>query len=122
MASLSTSESDAALAAVSPQDLAQRLGRAIQFQTISYEDPAQFDHDAFTGLHQYLEAAFPGVHAALTRETVGRYSLLYTWQGQDPALPPVVMLGHLDVVPIEPGTEGEWACPPFGGLVDGGFV
>ena len=122
MASLSTSESDAALAAVSPQDLAQRLGRAIQFQTISYEDPAQFDHDAFTGLHHFLEAAFPRVHAALTRETVGRYSLLYTWRGQDPALPPVVILGHLDVVPIEAGTEGEWACPPFGGLVDGGFV
>ena len=122
MASSSTFEPDAALLAVSPQDLAQRLGRAIRFQTISYEDPAQFDHDAFTGLHHYLDAAFPRVHAALTRETVGRYSLLYTWQGQDPALAPVLLLGHQDVVPVEVGTEGEWDCPPFGGLVDGGFV
>lgn len=121
MASSSTFRSEAALAA-SPQDLAQRLGRALQFQTISYEDPAQFDHDAFTGLHRYLEAAFPRVHSALTRETVGRYSLLYTWQGQDPTLPPAVMLAHQDVVPIEAGTEGEWAFPPFGGLVEGGFV
>ena len=121
MTSSSTSESTATLA-LSPQDLAQRLGQALQFQTISYEDPAQFDQEAFTGLHRYLEATFPRVHAALTRETVGRYSLLYTWRGQDPALPPVVLLGHLDVVPIEAGTEGGWAHPPFGGLVDGGFV
>jgi len=59
MASLSTSESDAALAAVSPRISPNAWGELIQFQTISYEDPAQFDHDAFTGLHQYLGSRLP---------------------------------------------------------------
>ena len=122
MTNLSTIEADAALAAVSPEDLAQRLGSAIRFETISHEDPTQFNQDAFVGLHHYLEATFPRVHAALTRETAGRCSLLYTWRGQDPALAPVLLLAHQDVVPVEAGTEREWTYPPFSGQVEGGFV
>jgi carboxypeptidase PM20D1 len=31
-------------------------------------------------------------------------------------------MGHLDVVPVEPGTEGEWQEGPFSGKIAGGFV
>lgn len=122
MASSLAFEADAALAGVHPEDLARRLGRAIEFQTVSHEDASRFEHDAFAGLHDYLEAAFPRVHAALTREMVGRCSLLYTWPGQDPALAPIVLLAHQDVVPVDAGTESQWVCPPFSGQVDGGFI
>ena len=40
-----------------------RLAGAIRFQTISLEDPGQFNAEAFLGLHAYLEQAFPLVHA-----------------------------------------------------------
>jgi carboxypeptidase PM20D1 len=122
MTGSATFEPGATLPGVSEREPAQRLARAVQFQTISYEDPAQFDDEAFTGLHHYLEAAFPRVHAALTRETIGRYSLLYTWPGQDLALAPVVLAGHLDVVPVEAASESDWTFPPFDGRIDGGFV
>ena len=29
---------------------------------------------------------------------------------------------HLDVVPVEAGTEGQWTEPPFAGRISGGFV
>ena len=55
---------------------AEHLAGAVRFPTISYVDPARFDRQAFLGLHDYLAQAYPRVHAALTREVVGDYSLL----------------------------------------------
>ncbi len=64
----------------------------------------------------------PLAHASLERELIGAGSLLYTWPGSDPSLSPLVLMGHLDVVPVDPGTEGEWTHPPFEGVVSDGFV
>ncbi|WP_447980597.1 M20 family peptidase [Candidatus Nitrospira bockiana] len=101
---------------------AERLAAAVRFKTISYQDPAESDRTAFLALHDYLSRAFPASHRVLEREVVGRYSLLYTWPGSDPSLAPILLLGHLDVVPVEPGTEREWTQPPFAGVVADGFV
>jgi carboxypeptidase PM20D1 len=122
MASPSVSESRAGLLLPSPQELAERLGRALQFETISYQDSAEFDPGPFYEIRRYLEASFPRVHAALERECVGRFSLLYTWPGREPGLAPILLLAHLDVVPVEPGTRRHWEHPPFDGIVDGGFI
>ncbi len=43
-------------------------------------------------------------------------SLLFTWQGTDPSLKPVVLCAHLDVVPCP--TPEAWDHPPFGGHID----
>ncbi|HEV2705024.1 MAG TPA: M20 family peptidase [Pyrinomonadaceae bacterium] len=101
---------------------AARLAQALRFQTVSHEDPARFDREAFLGLHRFFEETYPRVHANLTRETVNEFSLLYTWPGAEPALKPVVLMAHLDVVPIEEGTEERWSQPPFEGRVSEGFV
>ena len=100
-----------------------RLATAVTFQTISYEEGTQAaDSGAFRALHEHLRTSFPLVHAALARETVAGLSLLYTWHGTDSTLAPVVLMGHLDVVPVIPGTEGQWTQPPFGGVIADGFV
>lgn len=97
----------------------QRFSRAIQFRTISYSDfPKPGDHDAFL---LWLPAAYPRTHAAMRRELVGK-SLLYTWQGSDLRLQPLLLMGHYDVVPVEPGTEKKWTYPPFDGVVADGFI
>ena len=44
---------------------------------------------------------YPRTHRVLTVEHVSRYSLLYTWQGKDPELKPVLLMSHQDVVPVE---------------------
>jgi carboxypeptidase PM20D1 len=101
---------------------AERLAASIRYRTISHEDPAALDAAAFRGLHDHLRSAFPRVHSALRREVVASHSLLYTWPGSDPSLKPVLLMGHLDVVPVEAGTERQWGEAPFGGRISGGFV
>jgi carboxypeptidase PM20D1 len=105
-----------------PGVAAERLAGAVRIRTISSDDPAALDGAAFAALHAYLETAFPRVHAQLRRETVAEHSLLYTWEGSDPSLEPILLMGHMDVVPVEPGTEGKWRHGPFEGRIADGFV
>jgi carboxypeptidase PM20D1 len=105
---------------VDAQAAAERFAGAIRIPTISWERVEDTDTAAFLALHDYLEVTYPAVHRHLRRETVGDLSLLYTWDGSDPGLEPVVLMGHQDVVPVVPGTEGDWTHGPFSGdIVDG---
>lgn len=117
------------LPAVDAVGAAQRLAVAVTYPTVSRApgdgsgDGSGVDAAALRGLHDFLADAFPRVHTALRRETVGDLSLLYTWPGRDPALAPALLLGHLDVVPVPPETEAEWSQPPFAGVIDGdGYI
>jgi carboxypeptidase PM20D1 len=101
---------------------AGHLAAAIRFPTVSHEGGESVEAGAFQGLHQYLQQTFPRVHAALTRETAGGHSLLYTWKGRRPELPPILLLSHMDVVPVEPGTERAWTHPAFSGFMDDTWV
>lgn len=116
--------------AVGPTDLvpvdsaaiADRLGRAIRIPTVSYLEAERVDPAAFAAFHAFLAEAFPAAHALLSRETVGTWSLAYTWPGSDPALPPLLLTAHFDVVPVDPGSEGRWTHPPFSGEIADGQV
>jgi carboxypeptidase PM20D1 len=101
---------------------AERLAGAVRIPTISPENPEAFDAEPFQSFHAYLAKAFPEVHSQLRRETVARHSLLYTWSGSDASLKPILLMGHLDVVPVEPGTEKSWQEDPFAGRIADGFV
>jgi carboxypeptidase PM20D1 len=118
---------DAGVSAVAPPGVdraaaAARLAGAVRIQTISWDDKPDASADAFLALHDYLEKTFPNAHRAMKREKVGAYSLLYTWEGSDKTLKPVMLMAHQDVVPIAPGTEGAWEHPPFSGDIADGFV
>ncbi|MCX5848859.1 MAG: M20 family peptidase [Deltaproteobacteria bacterium] len=102
--------------------LAGRLGMAVQFQTISYEDRARFNEAQFKGFQKFLEQAFPKVHAAMTKEIVGDYSLLYTWKGRDDKELPILLAAHMDVVPAESEAGSNWTYPPFQGQIADGFI
>jgi carboxypeptidase PM20D1 len=101
---------------------AERLSGAIRIRTISAEDPAAFDGQAFRTFHTYLEEAFPLAHSRLRREIVGTHSLLYTWTGSDPSANPILLIGHMDVVPVEAGTKNQWTYDPFAGRISDGFI
>ena len=53
---------------------------------------------------------------------MGRDALLFTWSGSDSSLNPIVLMGHMDVVPVEAGTESQWKHAPFSGDIAEGFV
>ena len=99
----------------------QRLAGAIRIPTISYEDRSRIDARQLDALANYLQQNFPRVHASLKRERVGG-SLLYTWAGKDPNAKPILLLAHMDVVPVEPGSEKQWTHEPFSGDIAEGFV
>jgi carboxypeptidase PM20D1 len=101
---------------------AERLGEAIRFRTISWPDPTYINPAAFLQFHEMLRDRYPAVHGALVREVVADYSLLYTWPGRDPSAGSIILLSHLDVVPVDRSTESRWAYPPFSGAVDAGAV
>ncbi len=112
----------AELLPVDAEAAAAHLAAIIQCETIAYSPDTPPDAAAFGALHARLRAAYPGVYAALEVETVNTWSLLFTWRGGDPALAPVVFLGHTDVVPVDAGALDTWRYPPFSGAIAEGFV
>ncbi len=100
----------------------ERLSQALQFPTISYDNPDEFDEEAFEGFIEWMAEAFPRVHEELEMERVSDYTLLFRWEGTNDALDPGMMMGHYDVVPVEEGTEEEWTYPPYSGEVAEGFI
>lgn len=111
---------------VDAQAAAERLGEAIQFKTISSQqtadDPDSVDYTAFVDFRNWLAATYPGFHTTAEREVVGGYSLLFTWKGSDPSLDPILLMSHIDVVPVIPGTEDYWEEDAFSGKVSDGFI
>lgn len=101
---------------------ARRLAAAVRIPTVSHGAARPVEAAALQNLHALLQASFPRVHNILKRETVNKFSLLYTWQGTNPSLKPALFSAHMDVAPVEPGTEKDWTHPPFAGAIEGGFV
>lgn len=108
--------------AVDEKAVAERLAAAVRFKTISSRDDANLNADQFKAFHAMLQAKFPKAHAALKREVVGDLNLLYTWEGADTKAKPIMLMAHQDVVPVAPGTEGDWTQQPFSGVINEGFV
>ena len=97
------------------------LARAIRCRTISSSE-GDMDMAPFLELHRELENMYPLVHKHLKKEVVNEGSLLYHWEGTDPAAKPVLFMGHLDVVPVEPGTEKDWEQDAFSGTIEDEYV
>lgn len=110
---------------VDVESAAKRLSKAVQFKTISNQDRNDFDEEAFHGYHQFIVDSYPNVHKTMTREVLGDprpFSLLYTWEGQDPSLPPAIFMAHQDVVPIAEESRDQWEVEPFSGEIKDGYI
>lgn len=108
--------------AIDTEAAAARLAYALRFPTLSHLDPAQRNDAAFAALNDYLIRSFPLVHATLSREAVGEYGVLYTWHGNESGSKPILLMGHMDVVPVAPGSEGDWQQSPFAGQMADGYI
>jgi carboxypeptidase PM20D1 len=99
---------------------AQHLAEAVRFQTVVVNDSNQ-TNDALDAMYDWMSVTYPRVFSTLTREFFGR-SIAFTWTGTDSASAPLVLMAHLDVVPVEAGSETKWAHHPFSGDIAGGYV
>ena len=77
--------------AVDGEEATARLSEALRIKTVSHQDRGKVEGAAFLELHALIEAGFPAVHAALEREIVNDYSLLYTWRGSAREAPPIIL-------------------------------
>ncbi|CAB4948838.1 unannotated protein [freshwater metagenome] len=90
------------------------LQALVRIPTVSDRDPARVDADAFERLLAELARQFPLLHERLEVIRVGTHGLLARWAGAS-AERPVVLMAHLDVVPVDP--DAPWQHEPFGGEV-----
>jgi carboxypeptidase PM20D1 len=93
------------------------LQALVRIPTISDRDPVKVDNDAFDQALVELQRRFPLLHQHLELTRVDTHGLLFRWAGASDAKP-VVMMAHLDVVPV----EGVWQYPAFSGKVIDGTI
>ena len=100
-----------------PEGAVDRYVEAISIRTISFEDEADFDSTQFRLFNTFLEDSYPLIHSQLEHTTFSEFSHLYHWKGTNSSLKPIVLLAHLDAVPI--ATPAAWSVHPFtAGLVN----
>jgi carboxypeptidase PM20D1 len=100
----------------------EHLAEAIRIPTVSYQDRTQIDRSQFDRFGAFLRAAYPLTFEHLEVETPAGHSLLLRWEGTDPDVPPILLMAHIDVVPVEEGTDSAWPHDPFGGARDGEYL
>ncbi|WP_244930387.1 M20/M25/M40 family metallo-hydrolase [Nocardioides sp. W7] len=94
-----------------------KLQALVRIPTVSHRDPQQVDLQAFDDFLVELERQFPLLHERLELTRIHTHALLFHWPGAS-AERPVVLMAHLDVVPV----EGTWQHPPFSGAVVDGQI
>lgn len=102
---------------VDKNDVAERLADYIRVDT---SNPPGIPADGTAAhvawlIRQYAEPL--GLEHAMH----GR-SLLLTWRAAEPEAPPLLLLGHADVVPVQENERAAWTHPPFAGVITDGYV
>jgi carboxypeptidase PM20D1 len=105
------------LAHVDSPRLAATLAAAVQIPTVAGADVSEF-----VAMEALLRRSFPMTFDRLDVQVFPGGSLLLEWPGAAPARAPYLLLAHLDVVPVESGTEDAWIFPPFSGAIEDGYV
>lgn len=100
-----------------PADAVDHFSQALRFKTVSTEDPTSFDSTEFRGFAAFLASTYPLADSLLNKKTFNEFSFLYQWQGSNPALKPIMLIAHLDVVPVIDQNRSDWHHDPFGGEV-----
>ncbi len=103
-----------------PDAVCERLSDVTRIPTVSYE--THIDTAAFVAFKNYLAEAYPLVDSLLEKEVINEYSLVYKWPGSRPKLTPILLLGHIDVVPVEGESLSRWTVPPYSGAIQDGYI
>ncbi len=105
-----------------PEGAEERLAGALRARTINLKGGAEPPAEELVRLHRHLKESFPLCFGKMQVSIHNGHSLLLRWQGSEAGLEPVLMMGHLDVVPVEDSTVGQWKHEPFSGDIADGFI
>jgi len=93
------------------------FSNAIRIQTVSPENSIDFDSIQFQKFNDFLSSTYPLTDSLLSHEVFNEFSHLYFWQGSEPDLKPIILMGHLDVVPVIEENKPFWKQEPFEGKI-----
>ncbi|ORY33889.1 carboxypeptidase S [Rhizoclosmatium globosum] len=101
----------------------ERFSGAIQIPTESFDNvkvvhSTKIQEDNFVRFKDHLLTSFPKIRDTLNLTIINTHSLLFTWQGTSPTTAPLLLMSHMDVVPVLPETLSQWTHPPFSGHID----
>lgn len=94
-----------------PEGAVDRMVKAISIRTVSFENESDFDSTQFQLFNEFLSESYPLVHEQLEHKVFNEYSHLYKWSGRNSTLKPIILMGHVDVVPI--ASLRKWTVHPF---------
>ena len=97
----------------------EALQALIRIPTVSDRDRDREDRRAFAAIVDELRARFPRLHETCEVERISGDALLVRWVGRGREAP-VVLMAHLDVVPVDDPTV--WTHPPFAAELADGFI
>lgn len=116
-----TAQSISVLSLKEPETIS-RLQKALRFKTISYDDETKMDKEAFQDLHQHIRNSYPLLTNKLNIEVINEMTLLLHWQGSEPSKKPIMMLNHLDVVPVQTHSLNKWEAAPFAAKIINDYI
>src|SRR5258708_6507719 len=100
--------------ATAQDEVVDLLGELIRINTAN---PTHPERPAAEWAPPKLDAV--GIESQITESAPGRASTIARIEGADPSRAPLLIHGHLDVVPAE---ASEWSVDPFAGEVRDGYV
>ncbi|KAL5093808.1 hypothetical protein Trisim1_009287 [Trichoderma cf. simile WF8] len=102
--------------------LVRRHQPLVEVDSICYDDLGDFDTDdrwkPFDEIPKRLKENYPLIYDRAWIETINRFGLVYTIEGSDTSLAPILLTAHQDVVPVENATLADWDHPPFDAFYD----
>jgi acetylornithine deacetylase/succinyl-diaminopimelate desuccinylase-like protein len=84
---------------------------------INTSNPTHSERPAAEWVAERLDEV--GIESSIIESEPGRASTVARIEGTDSSRPPLLIHGHLDVVPADPA---EWSVDPFGGEIRDGYV
>lgn len=95
----------------------ERFQEILRMPTVWGAENPNADHAPFDEFLPLLKRLYPRVFANLELTLHNGYGILLRWPGKNPALDPIVLMAHHDVVAADPA---EWTHDPFAAdIVDG---
>lgn len=101
---------------------ATRLSKAVQIRTESFDDLPMNASDPLFDKHykfsEFLEAEYPKLFSdPIRHEYINTHGHLFTWKGSNEDLAPILLMAHIDTVPVLGATLDQWTFPPFEGKI-----
>ena len=103
-----------------PENIIEHFQEAIKYKTVSL--PGKIDTLEQQAFLAFLDKAFPFVDSLMKHDDINQFSRLYHWRGSNSKEDPILLLGHMDVVPVEDFQLEDWESPPFSGSKKDGFI